>query len=333
MDWDKVLRFYLFGLLPLLFIPCLLVPAMDFLRYAFLVFSVVGLGAMWYRQIFAPSTRATLSIVYTALCVVIISLLLGNFTDTQQTNAASTEKDQATQEPVASADFYAAGFTEQPVDPTPGPPVSPGESETGQRLVCFMEYWVENKTEAMVSYVKPSWATTMQNPAAELFYILANRTPEPGEYILENISGSDSDTSRTVTMSALISKGNPNKDPVRYRFSIVMVKESGEWYVDPKSLQTNDMEVSSTDASGAVITTMSLATPAPRTTITPVPPPETRLYFNPDNGKKYHADQNCSSVNSKYLPLGGFFLYGDLKDYLKSYEPCLVCGSPTQPTD
>jgi len=331
MDWNKVLMFYLFGLLPLLFIPCLLVPNMDFLRYAYLVFSVIGLCAMWYFQMFTPSTRATLSIVYTALCVVIISLLLGSFTDMQQTNA-SMEKDRATQVPATSTDPYAISVTEEPVEPTPGSPLAPGESEAEQRLITFMEYWTLNKPESMVTLVQPSWSASKQDPTAELFYMLANRTPEPEEYILENISGNDSDTSRTVTMSALINKKN-GRPPVRYRFMIVMVKEFDEWYVDPKSLQTNEMDVASTDASGAAVTTVSLATPAPRTTITPVPPPETKLYFNPDNGKKYHADPNCTSVNSKFLPLGGFFLYSELKEYQKSYEPCLKCGAPTQPAD
>ena len=27
------------------------------------------------------------------------------------------------------------------------------------------------------------------------------------------------------------------------------------------------------------------------------------LYFNPDGGKYYHADESCASVRDKYLPL------------------------------
>ena len=42
-----------------------------------------------------------------------------------------------------------------------------------------------------------------------------------------------------MTMSAYIDKNN-GKEPVRYRFMILMVKESGDWFVDPNSLATND---------------------------------------------------------------------------------------------
>lgn len=327
MDWDKVLLFYLFGILPLLFIPCMFVASsMDFLRYSFLVLCVVGLGAMWYRQMFTPSTRTTLSIVYAALCIVVVSMLLSGNRDAQQANAGSSmagNVQQATMEPSQSSDPYAAGYTESPAEPTPAPPVALGESEAEQRLITFMDYWSINRTEDMVSLVQPSWATTKENPAAELFNVLVNRTPE--EYIIEGISGSEADTSRTVTMSAYINKNN-GKEPVRYRFMIMMVKEGGEWYVDPNSLATNDVVVEATDASGA--TAMGLATPAPRTTVTPVPPGDTKLYYNPNGGSFYHADPNCPSVKEQYLPLEGSFLYKELGQH-GNLQPCLKCGAPT----
>ncbi len=330
MDWDKVLLFYLFGILPLLFIPCMFVaPAMDFLRYSFIVLCVIGLGAMWYRQMFIPSTRTTLSIVYAALCIVILSMLLGGSRDAQQTNAASgmPRNAQTTMEPGQNANPYAAGYTQAPPEVTPAPPVGLGESEAEQRLITFMEYWSINRTEDMVSLVQPSWATSKENPAAQLFNVLMNRTPE--EYTIESISGSEADTSRTVTMSAYINKNN-GKDPVRYRFMIMMVKEGGEWYVDPNSLATNDMQVEATDASGA--TTIGLATPAPRTFVTPVPSGDTKLYYNPDGGSFYHADPECSSVKQQYLPLAGSFLYKDLSQH-SNLQPCLKCGAPTTALD
>ncbi len=324
MDWDRVLMFYLFGILPLLFIPCMFVAsAMDFLRYAFIVLCVIGLGAMWFRQMFTPSTRTTLSIVYAALCIVIVSMLLSGASDAKQTSAGMLGASQATEDPGQAMAPYAA--TTDPSDVvTPGPPVGLGESAAEQRLILFMEYWKINRTEDMVSLVQPSWATTKEKPAADLFNLLVNRTPT--DYTIEGISGSDQDNSRTVTMSAYIDKNN-GKDPVRFRFMIVMVKEAEEWYVDPKSLATNDVVTEApTNANGS--TTIGLATPAPETTVTPVPPPDTKLYYNPDGGKYYHADPNCQSIKPEFLPLSGSFLYKELGEH-SNLVPCLKCGAPT----
>ena len=53
------------------------------------------------------------------------------------------------------------------------------------------------------------------------------------------------------------------------------------------------------------------------------------LYFNPTGGQFYHADQNCSSIKDRYLPLKGSFTYGELEsgDNLK-FKPCPYCDPP-----
>ncbi len=315
---------FLFGFLPLLFIPCLFVgQALDFLRYSFIALCVLGLGAMWYRQMFTSSTRTTISIIYAALCVVTISLLLngsGTARQASTTNSNMPPDMQLTPTPAAMAAVMESTAPEE----TPSPVTAPGESEAELRLVTFMELWSANRCQDMIAYVQPSWATNKENPNAELFNVLANRTPE--EYTIETISGTDADTSRTVTLSALINKNN-GKDPVLYRFMVMMVKEGGEWYVDPNSLATNDV-VTQDDATGAA-TTSVLMTPVPRMTETPVPDPSTKLYYNPDGGKQYHADPNCSSIKAQYLPLQGSFLYSELKSH-QSLQPCLKCGAPTK---
>lgn len=60
----------------------------------------------------------------------------------------------------------------------------------------------------------------------------------------------------------------------------------------------------------------------------PLPYPEDDLlvYYNPDGGTMYHADANCSSVKSRYLPLTGF-PYAELDDgdYAK-LTPCSRCA-------
>ena len=55
------------------------------------------------------------------------------------------------------------------------------------------------------------------------------------------------------------------------------------------------------------------------------PDDDMMLYYNPDGGQYYHADEYCNSVRSKYLPLTGF-TYAELDDepYAK-LTPCPYC--------
>lgn len=55
------------------------------------------------------------------------------------------------------------------------------------------------------------------------------------------------------------------------------------------------------------------------------------VYYNPNGGEKYHADQRCSSVRSTYLPLTEI-TYGDLTRYpYTELTPCGSCGAPQRP--
>lgn len=122
--------------------------------------------------------------------------------------------------------------------------------------------------------------------------------------------------SRTVTVVANIDKQNA-QDPVKYRFSVIMLKENDIWYVDPKSLTTSEAQ----------------DTPTPTPTSTPAPTQEvsanTVLYYNTDGGSYYHADPNCKRVAEEYLPLKGTFTYSQINDdpYSK-LQPCNICNAP-----
>ena len=322
IDVDQWLKVILYGVLPVLFIPCLFVThTFDFLRYLFIILAVVTLSVVWYRQSFTQGLRTAFSVAYLALCVIVIATLVGNNRDVTQTANTLNSRNaaQATAEPTASVE--AAPLN---AEATPSPVEDPGQSEAEQRLATFMDYWTVNRVEDMVNLVMPSWASAQDSPAQALFTVISNRTPQ--EYNIEGISGLATDNSRTVTMSAYIDKNN-GKDPVRYRFMILMVKESGEWYVDPNSLATNDTVEATPTVSGKEIVVQSLA---PRMTVTPIPDPSTKLYYNANGGKYYHADPNCSAVNPKFLPMASF-LYSELDDPpYNSLSPCLKCGAPTQ---
>ncbi|MDD3409488.1 MAG: hypothetical protein PHY12_01620 [Eubacteriales bacterium] len=325
LDVDRAMKGYLFILLPLLFIPCLFVShSFDWLRYVFLALAVIGMSILWYRQMFSTVVRATVTVACAALCIITISTMLMGGRDVTQTSAVDpgAASAQATGEPDATDAVLVAE-----AQPTPVPTTAPGESEAELRLVTFMEYWKGSLVESMVSFVLPSWASKQENASATLFSLLANRTPL--DYALEEITGSDSDNSRTITMTANIDKNN-GKDPVRYRFMILMVKESGEWYVDPESLATNDQTTPSPSPEpGAVVATTIIQSLAPRMTVTPSPPPDTLLYYNANGGSFYHLDPECSRVEKKYLPMASF-PYSELGNALyKNLQPCLQCGAPT----
>ena len=57
--------------------------------------------------------------------------------------------------------------------------------------------------------------------------------------------------------------------------------------------------------------------------------PDSMLYYNPTGGQYYHADQNCSSIKDRYLPLQGKVTYQQLDDPEYQYlTPCRHCDPP-----
>jgi len=211
---------------------------------------------------------------------------------------------------------FATETPEMTVTPTPEPQTT---SNVTDRLETFFYYWSANRYDDMLTLCAPSWQNKVENAKTALFGLMANRTPK--DYAVESVSGTDYDTSRTVTITSLMDRNN-GKDPVRYRMSIIMVNEGDEWYVDPQSLQTYE----AADTPDPSIT----ATPAP--TEEPETTADTVLYYNPSGGEYYHRDQNCKKINERYLPLQGHFKYSEInKDKYSKLKPCAICGAPMRP--
>jgi len=326
-DADKLWGIFLFGILPLLFIPCLFVTsAWDVLRYVFLGATIVGLGGMWYRQLYTPSSRMIVSIVYVALCITTIAMLMQGANDARQASANLPQDPQQTvTTPAPSADVNAQAAVT--VTNTPAPTVM-GPSEAEKRLSLFMDLWKINNTTEMVNLVQPSWRNQQQDAPAALFLSLANRTPE--DFTIEDISGTETDSSRTITMRATINK-NTGKAPVVYRFMVMMVREGNEWYVNPNSLATNDTTANTNEEENVVKTqgTGSVTEP-PRETVTPAPPADTLLYYN-QGGNYYHMDPQCPKVAQDFLPFDSSFPYSELRSYNNALLPCLNCNAPIDP--
>ncbi len=331
VDADTLWKLFLFVLVPVMFIPCLFIPAsFNVLRYIFIALCAAAIGIIWYRNMFSPNPRIAVTLGYALACIIVVVMLFqGNGGDPRNAQGnPATGQQQTMTDPSLVTDE--AGIPQVTFTPTPEPtPTIAPISEAQTRLEAFMTNWSGARIEDLVRLVQPSWASAQDNPSNRLFVLLGNRTPL--SYNIEEISGSDSDSSRTVTMTANIDKNN-GKDPILYRFMVLMVKEGGEWYVDPNSLATND-EVANKEETNVVNnsqnTTAENWTIAPRQTVTPAPPASQPLYYNPDGGSMYHMDQYCPSVKDEYLPLPGSFAYADLGSH-QDKTPCLRCGAPTQ---
>ena len=315
---ELVCKIAVFGLLPVLFILSMIFPIVA-LKWIFIVLAVAGVTFLWVRPILFSNTRLTLTAVYAAAVVVaLVSALMAPPADTSNNAQGNGAMDQNSINETLSQIQDATGETPEPgmalQEVTPTPTASLDNDETVSQLKSFFYFWSVNKTNEMVTLCAPSWQSSVEDPTRELFVILANRVPL--DYEVEKITGSANDSSRTVTVVANIDKQNA-QDPVKYRFSVIMLKENDIWYVDPKSLTTSEAQ----------------DTPTPTPTSTPAPTQEvsanTVLYYNTDGGSYYHADPNCQRVAEKYLPLKGTFTYSQINDdpYSK-LQPCNICNAP-----
>ncbi len=331
---DNWLQILLLAVLPILFVLTLLVSAAA-LKIAFIGLGILALIAMWMQHAFVPSARATLTLVYGALMLVcIVSLIAGGTQKDAQTSARGNtagnlgvqSNGSPTQTPDGMVQMGVNNMNQATPGPTPTPEPESGESSAAwQRLSQFFEFWNINNIPNMLSLVSPSWKAAQEKPDNELFKITANRTPLDKQF--EKISNTETDSSRTITMTANIDKRN-NRDPVKIRFQIVMLKVNNEWYVDPLSLASNDIVEDTANTEGTEgETTSATATPKPTAT----PAPKTKLYFNEKGGEFYHADSECSKVNAKFLPMTSFYYREVNTTKFKNLKPCPFCNAPQRP--
>jgi len=295
-------------------------PGFGILKWVFLALSAGTMALFWIKPMIESNKRLCYSIVFGLLIIVTaISLATagGKTSDPQKPGREQADVTVPGQSAQNTAGTQPAGVT-----PTPGVTYTPEPDMDGvltERLRMFFSYWAANRQDDMLTLCSPSWVSKQENPKTALFALMATRTPK--EFDVESISGTPNDTSRTVTVNSLMDRNN-GKDPVRYRMGIIMDKESdGQWYVNPKSLQTFE----NADTPDPNVTN----TPAP--TETPATYPNTVLYYNPSGGEFYHRDQNCKRIADKFLPLQGHFTYSQINDEpYNKLKPCAICGAPSR---
>ena len=306
------------AVLLILFALGMFAPGLGVLKWAFLILSAASIAILWIKPLTENNKRLCFTIVFALLCLVTIIAFAtgtsGGTTGGQPGGNPSVQTDAPQGQIEGNPETAAVNATEPPAaTDTPEP-----DNSAVVRLITFFSYWSANKQEDMLTLCAPSWQSTVESPRTALFGLIGTRTPK--EFLAENISGTDYDTSRTVTVNTLIDRNN-GKPAVRYRLNVIMVKEGdGLWYVNPESLQSLD-PAETTD---------------PNVTVTPSPSPtpevysNTILYYNPKGGKYYHRDPNCKNIAPKYLPLQGHFTFAELaNEPYKSLKPCAICGAPS----
>ena len=310
-------------LLPALFVIALILRYTE-LHWAFLALAALALLIMWLGNAFVPQARTTMTLIYTALMIVSLAAALW-FTHPiagQSENPAQgggIDYSALFGSNVTASDVGAfAGSVEaaRPSSSVSAAPTPDSRSEAQSRLETFMNSWMSQDDNGMLACCTPAWINAQKNPQREIFSIRSVNTPL--SFNITYVAGSDSDDSRTITMEALMDRANGTQK--NYRYEVLMLRVNGVWYVDPASLS------SATEVKEE-------ATAAPVYTLMPTnsPDPGQVLYYNPDGGSYYHADQNCSRINNKYLPLKGSFLYSQLGEtaYAK-LQPCSNCNAPNR---
>ena len=317
LSGEVIVKVVLFGVLPVLLILGLVLKA-PVLCWLFIAGAAGTVAAMWLKPLVDDNLRLVSSLVCGVLAVVALFTALNGapgkddvtnqFGGAQSVNAGQLNGAGTgmVMEPTATP-------TAQPT-PTPDPYAEAGAAV--EQLQSFFYFWHVNNDENMLALTAPSWRASVSNPAEELFRIRLNRKPLDDCEI--SISGSEADTIRTAKVKVSIDKNN-GRDPERYSFNVIMVKEDGIWYVDPRSLESNEKATETTPATNPMPTQPVLNTGAPNL----------YLYYNPDGGSKYHIDPNCDSTHDRYKPMKGQFLFSQLNDAPYSeLEQCSVCGAP-----
>ena len=317
------------ALLPILFLLALLIPN-AILRWAFLIVTALSLLLMWVLGAFVKNARGTLTVIYCALAVVIgLALFMdSSVPETQQTSRMAEQGALFTNQ-----DTQALGALLHAGEPTPEPTVAVSStiiSAAQQQLEKFLGFWAQSQTNEMLKLCTPSWVEKQASPQTTLFQLTRNSIPL--NYQIENVSGSEGDTSRTITLKITLDNRN-GTTPVLNRMQVLMFRVNDAWYVDPQSLGGTPINLAAENAQSAA--TMAASTKAP----TPSPAPNSpynsvKVYYNPDGGKYYHGKSNCPVVSERYWPLTEFN-YTDLntqqfKNMIRCTDP--ECNAPERPS-
>ena len=351
-EWNQLLLMLFFVVLPVF---GLLAIFFQPVRWIFMLLTVACLALMWLVHAFLFPGRMILTAVYGLLMVFTLVTALNAQSSSRLPKNASpfaqvTTTLAPTQVPIYSQTYDdAAGTTEilydglsdiQEVGMAGGSEDQSGQdlglsdagaseyvptvkSEAEIALENFMEKWRKGIIADMVAHTPPSWRDAQADSAQQQLFWKFAQKPLQDWRQMSAPTGTDDSTARTISIEADISYSGEVRT---YAYDAIALCEDGSWYIDPDSLSSGILKVASTPTPDPNAT----PEPTPEPTPTPTPGPKTKLYYNKDGGKYYHADPECPSVAKEFLPLTSF-TYGNLnKSPYTKLQPCPKCGAPSR---
>lgn len=343
-NWNQILLLLFFIALPF----CgLLALFFGFMKWVFIVLSVTALALMWYQRGFNARGRLTMSLLFSVLTVVMLVSALSpqsgvgvNVPVTMSTTPPiSYSAPSVVSTPVptvenigndglTAVDGVQAAATDASMTGTDGTDAQSGAAGSTQAMTQgqqvlekFMQTWQVAIMADLVPLTPPSWRSAQAEPAQELFWKFQNLRLQSWEYE-GSPQGTDADSAQTITVIYDAISSNRQQT---FQAQALVVKEDGEWYVDPDSLTGVKIERTTPEPELDYSPLPATPTPVP----TEVPTANTLMYYNPDGGKLYHANPECSSVAADYLPLTSFKFGLVLSDdKFSRLEPCDTCDAP-----
>ncbi len=357
-EWNQQLLMLFFVVLPVI---GLLEIFFQPVRWLFMLLVVACLALMWFVHAFLFPGRMILTAVYGLLLVFTLVTALGESSSRTKVKQQSVFSNTAIAIPTAQptqAPQYAqaydpaanvftvdglgdamggvqqvgmsGGSADQSIqdtgfdDPAATTYISDVKSEAEIALENFMEKWRKGIIADMVAHTPPSWRDAQADSAQQQLFWKFAQKPLNDWRQMTAPTGTDSSTARTIAVEADITYSGELRT---YQYDAIALYENGGWYIDPDSLSSGVLVIPSTPTPDPNMT----PTPSPEPTPTPTPGPKTKLYYNKDGGKLYHADANCPSVADKYLPLSGSFTYKDInKSPYTRLSPCERCEAPSR---
>lgn len=353
-EWNQLLLMLFFVVLPVF---GLLAIFFQPIRWVFMMLTVACLALMWFVHAFLFPGRMILSAVYGLLMVFTLVTALNAQSSSRLPKTTSpfaqvTTTIVPTQVPIYSqvvdsgAGFVTdTGYTDSLNDIQGVGMAGGSEDQSGQDLGLsdagatgyvstvksdaeialenFMEKWRKGIIADMVAHTPPSWREAQADSAQQQLFWKFAQKPLQDWRQMSAPTGTDDSTARTISVEADISYSGEVRT---YAYDAIALCENGSWYIDPDSLSSGILQVPSTPTPDPNAT----PEPTPEPTPTPTPGPKTKLYYNKDGGKYYHADPECYSVAKEFLPLASF-TYGNLnKSPYTKLQPCPKCGAPSR---
>lgn len=321
------LQVMLVAVLPAAFLLSLIIKDTRF-YWVFVAVSLLCLGIMVLLKAFVPNARRVLGVIHAAMIAVALFAILVTAPPIDRTAVQQTQDLASIFSENSSANLVDMNLAQ---NESQSEQQSVGSASLAQKkLEQFMAAWGSKDYASMVSYSAPNWVNqreSQQEAETAIFHLSAIRTPL--DYQILDVSGNDSDQTRTITMQATISK-NDGRDPQKYNFQILMIRSNNEWYVDPNSISSSQIVQQATLQATQQPTTGTIESAVQQQTMAGVRS-DTILYYNQDGGEFYHIDPNCSSIGEKYRPLTAMFYYRDVSnDTFKNLKTCPVCKAPAR---